>query len=310
MTILVPVYNAKSTIKAGLNSILAMARAQDEVLIIDDGSVDNSLAELKKYSNMDSRINLISCRHKGLVEVLNFGMRVSANELIARADIDDTYQPNRLLVQVTAISRSREISAVFSDYKVLSVKGANLGVIPSACTYDLTKLSLINHHRTPHPSVLFRKESVIAAGGYINEDFPAEDYALWSRLSIFSKICSVPQVLLNYTLNPNGISSTRTAEMKKKNLMLQLEVKKNLDVEMYRNSLSVELSKLDEVGLAAERKLLTIRDYIKLLALNEYGWQKISKEVLHQVKALDLKPNVGALIKLDLQRRRRAWDRH
>jgi len=309
VTVLVPVYNAESTISRGMQSILAMARAHDEILVIDDGSADKSLFELQKFSRMDNRVNLISRSHQGLVDVLNFGLLESSNELIARADIDDTYRPDRLNFQLDAMSRSSEISAVFSDYEISNARGVNLGVIPTAFTENLTRLSLINHQRTAHPSVVFRKESVKAVGGYRKSDFPAEDYALWIRLSEFSKIHSVPRILLNYTLSPNGISLTGAEAMKKKTSLLQIEFARTLDVDMYRNCLVLELSKLSELAFSWERKLLTIRDFITLLTLKGHSYLDITREISNLHFGLELVPTMNAFIKLELQRRKRGRER-
>ena len=305
ITVLVPVYNAESSIPVGMKSILAMARAEDEILVIDDGSSDKSLMELQKFSKVDNRINLISRGHQGLVDVLNFGLTESANELIARADIDDSYHPDRLNLQVGTISESPHISAVFSDYEITNVGGNYLGVIPSAVTENLTKLSLINHQRTAHPSVLFRKEAVISAGGYIHSDFPAEDYALWIRLSRISEFRTVPQVLLCYTLSPTGISLTRAEEMKKRTSFLQTEVARSLDVDKYRVSLLQDLSELNTTALSAERKLLTIRDFISLLKLKGHSLRDITRDVSKFRTELELMASLRSVIKLESDRRKR-----
>lgn len=309
ITVLVPVYNAESSIPVGMKSILAMARAEDEILVIDDGSSDKSLMELQKFSKVDNRINLISRGHQGLVDVLNFGLTESANELIARADIDDSYHPDRLNRQVGTISESPHISAVFSDYEITNVGGNNLGVIPSAVTENLTKLSLINHQRTAHPSVLFSKEAVISAGGYIQSDFPAEDYALWVRLSRISKLRTVPQVLLCYTLSPTGISRTRAEEMKKRTSFLQAEVARSLDVDQYRVSLLQDLSELNTTALSAERKLLTIRDFIILLKLRGHSLIDITRDVSKFRAELELMASLRGVIKLESDRRKRVQER-
>lgn len=309
ITVLVPVYNAESSIPVGMKSILAMARAEDEILVIDDGSSDNSLRELQKFSKLDNRINLISRGHQGLVDVLNFGLTESANELIARADIDDSYHPDRLNRQVGTISESPHISAVFSDYEITNVRGNNLGIIPSAVSENLTRLSLINHQRTAHPSVLFRKEAVISVGGYVHSDFPAEDYALWVRLSRISKLRTVPQVLLCYTLSPTGISLTRAKEIKKRTSFLQAEVARSLDVDKYRDTLLQDLSELNTTALSAERKLLTIRDFIGLLKIRGNSLIDITIDVSKFRAELELTASLKSVIKLESDRRKRVRER-
>ena len=310
VTILVPVFNAENSISVGMKSILEMARENDEILVIDDGSSDGSLLELQKFSREDDRINLISRKHQGLVDVLNFGVSESSNELVARADIDDSYHPERLNYQVATISESPDISAVFSDYEVTNINGDGLGIIPSAVTENLTKLSLINHQRTAHPSVLFRKGAVTAAGSYIPSDFPAEDFALWIRLSKISKLRSVPKVLLRYTLNPTGISLMRAEEMKNRTSILQAELGKSLDLEMYHNKLLQDLAELNTTTLPAERKLLSVRDFVTLQKYKGFSLSEIVREVSRFRGELEMIPSLIGMIRLESQRRKRGHQRN
>ena len=120
VTILVPVFNGSKHIKSGLNSIIKMANKSDEVLIIDDGSNDDSMSQIMQFARSYENINFISRQHFGLVDTLNFGIRESANTLIARADIDDLYSPKRIQRQVELMSTSTNLSAVFSDYQFIS----------------------------------------------------------------------------------------------------------------------------------------------------------------------------------------------
>ena len=228
VTILVPVFNAAKHINGGLSSILEMARDIDEILIIDDGSEDDSLAQLKIFSSRFNNINLIPRRHFGLVDTLNFGIRESGNKFIARADIDDLYSSARIQKQINLMSSSPNLSAVFSDYRFISTDGADLGTLPSAIQPELVHLSLVNHQRTPHSSVMFNRDSVLEAGGYISDDYPAEDLALWIRLARFSQLRSLPEVLLNYRINPRGITETSRDLMKMKTTTLRRSLLQDL----------------------------------------------------------------------------------
>ena len=126
------------------------------------------------------------------------------------------------------------------------------------------QLSLINHQRTPHSSVLFNKELVIEAGGYLPSDFPAEDLALWIRLSRFSKLSSVPEVLLNYTINPNGITESSKAIMRMKTRILQKSLLQDLDFDSILYNLNFMLGTYSKMPLEATRRALVLRDLFTL----------------------------------------------
>lgn len=220
-TILLPLFNGANFLSRSIDNLCKIAGPQDEILIIDDGSTDVSKQEIESMCKVDSRVVIHFCPHRGLVDTLNFGIQHASHEFIARADIDDTYDYKRISALVQYLVNYPEISAVFSDYKMVNLSGRNLGLFPSAISPELTAFSLINSQRTAHPSVMYRKSAVIAAGNYFAEDFPAEDLALWIRLVDRGKIASLPKILLNYTLHSTSITETKQGLMRSKSLHLR-----------------------------------------------------------------------------------------
>ena len=160
-SVLLPLYNGSQFIDSSIKSILESMREIDELVLVNDGSDDISKEELKKLEKSDSRIKVINKNHSGLVETLNYGIAHCDNDLIARADIDDKYSSKRISSQVQFMATNPNCAAVFSDYQILSADGRDLGVIPTAISPLLTRFSLLNPQRTPHPSVIFRKSAVI-----------------------------------------------------------------------------------------------------------------------------------------------------
>ena len=220
-TILLPLFNGSAFLSRAITNLCEIAGPEDEILIIDDGSVDIGDQEFERLLNSDPRMVLHNCEHRGLVDTLNYGIRVASHELIARVDVDDIYETDRIQLQVEYLENNPEISAVFSDYVMVSPSGANLGVFPSAISPELTSFSLFSSQRTAHPSVMYRKSMVLSVGGYRLDDFPAEDLGLWIRLVKVSKIGSIPQSLLKYTIHSSSITSTNQQLMKKKSLALR-----------------------------------------------------------------------------------------
>jgi glycosyltransferase involved in cell wall biosynthesis len=282
-----------------------MVNKSDEVLIIDDGSNDDSVSQVMEFARNYENINFISRQHFGLVDTLNFGIRESANTLIARADIDDLYSPKRIQRQVELMSTSTNLSAVFSDYQFISEDRKDLGILPSAIHPDLVHLSLINHQRTPHSSVMFNKESVIDAGGYQSSDYPAEDLALWIRLARFSNLSSVPEVLLNYTINPNGITGSSNDLMREKARTLQESLIQDLDFETIYTNLHFLLETYSKLTLADTRRTLVLRDLLTLIRLSGNSRGKILRDVSKLIKCFNLPKLTIPISSLARDRRRR-----
>jgi len=202
---LLPVRNGQKYLTKLLPNILEMLKDGDELIVINDGSSDRTLSILEEFKTLDSRLKIFTTIGIGLVPALNLGVSVAANEWVARFDVDDTYERERLDQQRKVLKD--DVSVVFSDYRFVSHSGQGLGLICSAVLPIPTVLSLVSSQRTAHPSAIINRKLLIESGGYQMDDYPAEDLALWLRLSLRGKLISVPSLLLNYRLSSNSISA-------------------------------------------------------------------------------------------------------
>jgi glycosyltransferase involved in cell wall biosynthesis len=287
-SILVPVFNAEKHIKEGLASIVSSARGIDQIVVVDDGSSDNTVALVRESAERDSRIVFRTRQHFGLVNTLNYGLECCDFELVARADIDDFYAPNRIEKLSDFMSTNQNVAAAFSDYSIRGTNSQFLGDVRTAILPNLTKLSLITSSRTPHPSVIFRKSVIQELGGYQQEHYPTEDLALWVKVSSYSEIASLPLPLLNYTLNPSGISAV-SQEMMLRNLRkFQSQISQNLDLDKIQEE-TTRLHSIYSVSSGTpERFLSLLRDLITLYRFsntrNKIKCAEISLQILSQYR--------------------------
>jgi len=259
ITGVLPVHNSEKFIDISLPLILRNLNFDDELVIVNNGSSDNSDKKIEEWLNSDSRINLITTKTPGLVEALNLGIAESDNKWIARFDVDDIYEPYRLEHQRAAITE--KTVAIFSDYDFFSESHKYLGTIPSAIDANAVSVSLISSQRTAHPSVIFNKEAVINAGGYRELDFPAEDLSLWLRMSRLGDLISIPKTLLHYRLSPGSITGTRRIEAKDMTtkLLTQIGINQSNILGLIENFESVQ-QLYKQHKCASERELLILRD--------------------------------------------------
>ena len=299
-SVLLPLYNGSKFIDQSLNTILASMREVDELVVVNDGSEDISVDDLKKLETRDSRIKIISKEHSGLVETLNYGIQHCENELIARADIDDKYSPKRISRQVQFMGENPNCAAVFSDYQIQHVNGLNLGVIPTAISPLLTRFSLINPQRTPHPSVMFRKSAVLEVNGYKSEYFPAEDLSLWIDLSKSFEIATIPETLLYYTLHGGNITSKNQSLMIAKTESLTASFGRKVSIEAILHEAETTFNIYDLTTQAMARKVLFFRDLSKYFRQNpEYRFTNLPKQI--SLFAQALRPNLIPVV-LDLKK--------
>jgi glycosyltransferase involved in cell wall biosynthesis len=277
ITGVLPVYNGEKFIDTSIPLILKNLNDDDELVIINNGSDDNSKSKLEKWSKTDSRINLINTKTPGLVEALNLGTAESCNNWIARFDIDDIYEPDR--IQHQRIVLNEKTVAIFTDYDFFSDSHNYLGTIPSAIDADAVAVSLIYSQRTAHPSILFSKEAVTNAGGYRNADFPAEDLSLWLRMSRLGDLISIPKTLLHYRLSAGSVTGTRRNEAKEitNKLLADIGINSKNIVNLIENFESV-IECYKKHPYENERELLIIRDLLGLSKSN-YVDTKTSKKI-------------------------------
>ena len=299
-SVLLPLYNGSKFIDQSLNTILASMREIDELVLVNDGSGDISVEDLKKLEIRDSRIKIISKEHSGLVETLNYGIQYCENELIARADIDDKYSPKRISRQVQFMGENPNCAAVFSDYQIQDVSGRVLGIIPTAISPLLTRFSLINPQRTPHPSVMFRKSAVLEVNGYKSEYFPAEDLSLWIDLSKSFEIATIPETLLYYTLHGGNITSKNQSLMIAKTESLTTSFGRKVSIEAILHEAETTFNIYDLTTQAMARKVLFFRDLSKYFRQNpEYRFTNLPKQI--SLFAQTCRPNLIPVV-LDLKK--------
>ena len=192
VSVLLPVYNASKTVRAAIESIQNQTFTNFEVIVVDDGSVDDTPSILMELAQADARIHIISCNHHGIVDALNKGLSFCHAPLVARMDADDFAEPERLALQVAFLEAHPDIDVVgsrvrgFPEEEVREGFQIYLKWLNSLITDEEIRREIFIESPLPHPSVMFRKEVILAVGGYQDHGW-AEDYDLWLRLYIAGK---------------------------------------------------------------------------------------------------------------------------
>ena len=202
LSIVMPVRNGSQYIKKSIEGILENIEKNDEVIIIDDGSTDHGIEKISPQLKFDHRFRVIKNPKSGIVTALNLGVNEASHNWIARFDVDDEYHVERLSEQRKVMAEG--VAAIFCDYSFFSTESSNLGRIPTAITSSAVPMSLYSTQRTPHPGVLFNRESFQDVGGYRDEDQHVEDLSLWLRMTRNGKLISVPKQLLRYRVTKDS----------------------------------------------------------------------------------------------------------
>jgi glycosyltransferase involved in cell wall biosynthesis len=216
VTVLMPAYNADKFVSQAIESVLAQTWRDFELIVIDDGSTDNTLEILKEYAVRDGRVKVYSQPNAGLALTLNRGIGLASNEWIFRMDNDDLMRSNRLERQISFIEEHPELAVASSLVRHIDGHNRVIGKDNSKLftQEEIDKLvaakELIGFC---HPATAFRKSAVQAVGGYRKQFWPAEDLDLWNRLVENGyRLLVQPEYLLDYRMHGNSatISGART----------------------------------------------------------------------------------------------------
>lgn len=205
VSVLLPVYNAESTIFKCLKSIVNQDYNNLEIIVIDDGSNDNSLSIIKKFADNDKRFLVISRPNKGLIKTLNEGLAIAKGEFIVREDADDFSSCKRISQQLKYMLINKDVMVLGTANKLF---GADSKIIKYSQIPEELKAKIIFSPPVAHPSVMLRTSFLIKHKLIYDEKYEhCEDYALWSKiLDKGGEISNLKNVLHYYHIHENQIS--------------------------------------------------------------------------------------------------------
>lgn len=209
ISILLPIYNDELFIRKSISSVLSNTYKDYEIIIVNDGSTDNSLNELNYFN--DNRIKIYNKIHSGLIETLNYGLKKCSNEIIMRMDADDEIENDKIVKQITLFKNTKPIVLGtggtiidnFSKFKrSVNVPEAHIDILKKI---NQLKASII------HASIMINKDTLLKVGGYDSKFEIAEDYELFLRLSRYGQLRNMNYPLYNIRKNNDNVSQTRAS---------------------------------------------------------------------------------------------------
>ena len=192
VSVLIPAYNAESTVEPALASMLRQTFAGFEIVVVNDGSTDSTARILDSTAGRDHRVRVIHTPQRGIIDALNTGIAECRGELIARMDADDVSHPRRLAMQVALMDERPDVSVcgtlvrMFPRQQLLGGLARYEQWLNSLVTSDQIARDIFVESPLAHPSVMMRREELVELGGYQDHGW-AEDYDLWLRYFVAGK---------------------------------------------------------------------------------------------------------------------------
>lgn len=251
VSVIMPVYNREDTIKRAVDSVLFQTYVHFELIIVDDGSKDNTVSVIKAYK--DDRIRLICQEHGGANRARNIGIANARGKYIAFQDSDDEWCKNKLAIQVEFM-QTKGYLACFSPYSLH--EGERMYVVPG--DYQTNKkyhndlISILKcHNVVGTPTLIFDKEVVsLLKGEVFDESLPRfQEYELLIRLVQMVDIGYIEEPLVNAYRHETSIAKSRISLYEAVGRILRkhgnfLDVRLFLDTYIIK---SVEYEKISEL---------------------------------------------------------------
>ena len=198
VSVVMPVRDGQTFVDDAIRSIRAQSHHEIEFIVVDDGSRDGTRGILDRHAADDPRIRIIAQPALGVVAGLNHGIEAASGSLIARMDADDIAKPERLARQVTALLQHPKAALVGSGYEVIDGAGRVRRSASVPTSPGDIREALMHGNCIAHPTVLMRRDAVLAVGGYRRAFLQCEDYDLWLRLSERHDLLNIDEPLLQY----------------------------------------------------------------------------------------------------------------
>lgn len=209
ISVIMPAHNAEKFIKPAIESILDQTYKDLELIVVDDGSTDNTVEIVKTYVAEDDRVQLIQNQHGGANKARNTAIEAAQYPWIACMDADDVAHPQRLEKQLKMLQAHPEIVVLGSYMEQIDGEGNVIG----HGRFGPTSVEEFNAlDRTKHvavivnPTAMFNRDIAMKVGCYNERITAAQEVELWDRMSEYGALVVIPEPLLQYRIHGDSVS--------------------------------------------------------------------------------------------------------
>lgn len=212
VTVLMTVFNDERFVGQAIQSILCQTYEDFELIIVNDGSTDATSEIVAGYAASDDRVRVLTQSNSGTTAAANLGLGHARGIYVARLDSDDLSYRHRLRTEVDFLDAHPEVGLVGGGSDIIDEAGQVIGV-RNIRTSNPARV-LMHRCIYQQSDVMFRREVVLAIGGYRAKFRNAQDYDLWLRISEVRAVAKLDTVLGQWRLNPGGYTLSRSREQK------------------------------------------------------------------------------------------------
>ena len=228
VSVIVPAWNAGATLRQTLQSVQQQTHRNLEILVIDDGSTDDTSEIANEYCANDSRARLIRKTNGGVASARNMGIHEASADWVAPIDADDLWHPTKIEKQLAAVlSASEPPGFVYCWYRTIDLQGNVLRSGPR-WTFNGHVFRQIAYRNPVEngSSLLALRSAVLSVGGYDSTLLAAggqgcEDVMIQLRIASAYRVAAVPEYLVGYRDRPDSMSSDDEQILRSWNLVYE-----------------------------------------------------------------------------------------
>lgn len=225
VSVIIATYNRAEYLENTIDSVLAQTYKNIEIIVIDDGSTDNTIAVLKQFFHA-KQIKYIYQKNTGCWIARDNGIKKANGKYIAILDSDDYwFDKNKIKVQVKFLEKHLRYNLVGGWMKKFNKKGISRNI----CKYPLKdkdiRKTILFENPFSHSTVMYRKSAWKKVGGYCKIS-PCNDWHLWLKLGKTGKIFNLKRILTHYSTESNNISCINTHSKLKIDLAMRKQYRR------------------------------------------------------------------------------------
>jgi glycosyltransferase involved in cell wall biosynthesis len=211
------VYNGERYLAAAVRSVLGQTLRELELIVVDDGSTDDSLHILREIEATDSRLKIISRPNTGIARALNEGLATARGEFVAKMDADDVSLPDRFARQVEFLRQHPDVVVVGGAWDVIDDRDRLLTTLNGPLDDEsMQSLALKGHAPITHSCAMMRRSALSQVGEYDVDFKYALDLDLWLRIGEVGMLANLPAPpVVRFRLHPRSISETKRHEQRR-----------------------------------------------------------------------------------------------
>lgn len=209
VSVVIPTYNSGPLVTEAVKSVLEQTHSPDEVIVIDDGSSDDTAEQMARF---DPPVRYVHQPNGGVAAARNRGIAEATGDLIAFLDADDVWHPRKLEFQIATLIAHPETALMGADLYVWPAPShPDYDHPPRHVVVSMNELLVRNHFAAS--TVIVRSEILRSVGGFDLSHQGTEDYDMWLRIARYGIMANLPLPLAGYRVGNPGSLSKNAARM-------------------------------------------------------------------------------------------------